>query len=206
MCSTTTRWWSGIRPNTMQPRIMLVALLTPCATHQAPRTGPGTSSAGLTHGVLHLHCTWTEPYCGGAEPDPSDYRRPAPWAGRMFMRAAITNSTGKMAINDLRQPILDSIRMDSAGHGYLTLPVGQYLLLDRDRVNDRRARQLRQDHTRPAMYTEPIDTACLRQWLHGPFGVLSITSGDTLHMEYPMHGQCPWYATPCVRYNGPLPP
>lgn len=165
---------------------------------------PHAGSVG--HGVLHLHCTYTEPYCGGAEPDPSDYPKPQPWRGKMFIRAARPDSTGKMAINDLRLPILDSIQMNSEGHGHLALPVGKYIFLDRDHTDERKYRELLREFTKPAMYTEPIDTACLRQWLRGPFGVFTITSGDTLHMEYPMHGQCPWSGTPCVRYNGPLPP
>jgi hypothetical protein len=186
--------------------ILLIASLVGCRVQPAPQTRLYPKSTDAPTGVLHLHCTWTEPYCGGAEPDPRDLPRPVPWSGRLFIRAAAPDSTGKMAINDLRRPIIDSIRMDGAGHGHLTLPFGDYLLLDRDRLNDRKARQLGKDHGKPAMYTEPIDTACLRQWLHGPFGVFSITSRDTLQMEYPMYGQCPWYATPCVRYNGPLPP
>ena len=56
------------------------------------------------------------------------------------------------------------------------------------------------------LYTDAIDTVCLRQWLQGPFGMLTITAGDTLRQELPMHGQCPWYETPCVSYHGPLPP
>ena len=206
MRSTTKRSLNGIAPEIMRRPLMMALLLASCADRhlvedvffvRAPQAGTGT---------LHLHCTWTEPYCGGAEPDPGDYPRPAPWSGRMYIRAAEPDSTGNMAVNDLRKPVIDSIQLNSEGHGHLTLPVGDYLLLDGDRVNDRRACQLRRDHTKPVMYTEPIDTACLRQWLRGPFGVLRITGGDTLHVEHPMHGQCPWYATPCVRYNGPLPP
>lgn len=200
MCSTTKRWWNVIPLETMLRTILIALLLASCADRHAVMDG------FLRSGTLHLHCTWTEPYCGGAEPDPNDYPRPAPWSGRMYIRVAEPDSTGKMAFNDLRRPIIDSIQMDREGHGHLTLPVGDYLLLESDRVSDRRARQLRKDHTKPAMYNEPIDTACLRHWLHGPFGVLNITSGDTLHVEYPMYGQCPWYSTPCVRYNGPLPP
>ncbi len=158
------------------------------------------------HGILHLHCTYTEPYCGGADPGPEGMPRPQPWSGRLFIRVARPDSTGKFAINDLRDPVLDTIQMNSAGNGYLALPAGQYLLLDHDRVDDLRYRELLRDHAKPAMYTEPIDTACMRKWLHGPFGVIRITSSDTLHQEYPMHGLCPWYDTPCVRYNGPLPP
>lgn len=132
--------------------------------------------------------------------------RAQPWNGKMFIRGARPDSTGEFAINDLREPILDTIQMNSEGHGYLALPASQYLLLDQDRVDDRRFRDLLRDFAKPAMYTQPIDTACMLNWLYGPFGVLRITLGDTLHLEYPMHGQCPWYATPCVTYNGPLPP
>jgi hypothetical protein len=48
-------------------------------------------------GVLHLHCTWTEPYCGGAEPDPDDLPRPRPWQGSMYIRIAHPDSTGRFA-------------------------------------------------------------------------------------------------------------
>jgi hypothetical protein len=185
--------------------LLILALVFPaCNSSKEKSKGEPTGVRGS--GVLHLHCTWTEPYCGGAEPDPSDYPRPQPWGGRMFIRSARPDSSGKSALNDLRIPIFDSIDMNGEGHGYLALPSGAYLLLDRDRKDDRKARQLSKDHAKPVMYTEPIDTACLRRWLQGPFAVFAITSGDTLHLEYPMYGQCPWYATPCVRYNGPLPP
>lgn len=206
MCNTTTRWWNAIRLEVMLRPFAIVLLFTGCAAHAPPQTGLYKESNAPQRGVLHLHCTWTDPYCGGAEPDPVDYPRPAPWSGPMFIRAAKPDSTGKMAINDPRKPVLDTIRMNSEGHGYLALPTGSYLFLDKARMDDRKYREILRNYRKPAMYNEPVDTACLRQWLHGPFEVLHITGGDTLHMEYPMHGQCPWYATPCVRYNGPLPP
>lgn len=199
MRSTIMRLWNVIAFEVMLRAIVIAALLSCCANRQI--VGDGFFESG----ILHLHCTWTDPYCGGAEPDPRDYPRPRPWSGKMYIRAARPDSTGKLAINDLTKPI-GTIQMNVEGDGYLTLPPGQYLLIDEDRADDRKYRELLRDFAKPAMYNEPIDTACLRQWLHGPFGVLSITSGDTLHVEYPMYGQCPWYATPCVRYNGPLPP
>lgn len=200
MYSTTTPWWNAIPPEGMLRPVVIAVLLASCANRHIVEDGFFES------GTLHLHCTWTDPYCGGAEPDPDDYPRPQPWQGKMFIRAARPDSTGKLAFNDLRKPILGTIQMNTEGHGYLQLPAGDYLFLDQDRVDDGKYRELLRDHRKPLMYTEPIDTACLRQWLHGPFGVFTIASGDTLHMEYTLHGQCPWYSTPCVRYNGPLPP
>lgn len=178
-----------------------------CTSHRTVSDGgldPYRGRVGT--GMLHLHCTYTAPYCGGAAPDPSDYPRAYPWRGRMFIRAAHPDSTGKFSINDLREPVLDTITTNAEGHGFLALPAGTYLMLDQDRVDGTQYEKLLHDHAKPAMYTEPIDTACLRRWLHGPFGVLTIAGGDTLHMEYPMYGQCPWYSTPCVHYFGPLPP
>lgn len=189
-------------PLTMQ--IVLIALIFGCT---GPR--PAAKSKVLavpTTGVLELHCTYTDPYCGGAEPDPDQLPRPQPWVGWMFLRKAHPDSTGLFGLNDLREPITDTIRMDRDGKGLVVLPVGTYVLLDEDHVNDTRYKALLRDHSKPVMYTDAIDTVCLRQWLQGPFGVLTITAVDTLRQELPMHGQCPWYSIPCVSYHGPLPP
>ncbi|MBK9761641.1 MAG: hypothetical protein IPO90_17175 [Flavobacteriales bacterium] len=109
-------------------------------------------------------------------------------------------------MNDLHEPILDTIIMNEEGNGYLELPAGCYLLLDKDRLNDSTYRQLLRDFAKPAMYTQSIDTACMRNWLYGPFGVIKLLAGDTTHEELGLRGYCPWDDTPCVRYNGPLPP
>lgn len=124
----------------------------------------------------------------------------------MYLRLATPDSTGLMERNELQRPIVDTIRTDATGNGYLELPLGSYLLLDQEHVDDRRYQQVLKDHDRPTLHTDAIDKACLDRWLHGPFGVVSIRSGDTTHVELPLFDQCPWYNTPCVNYFGPLPP
>lgn len=124
----------------------------------------------------------------------------------MYLRPVAPDSTGTMALNDLSVPIKDIIRTDPTGHGYIVLRTGTYLLLDQDLVDDTRYRQLLRDHARPAMYTEPIDKECLDRWLHGPFGVITITGGDTTHVDLHLFERCPWYDIPCVNYIGPMPP
>ncbi|MBL8002634.1 MAG: hypothetical protein JNL05_11805 [Flavobacteriales bacterium] len=183
-----------------------VFLLSACTTNRI--NGPGTrDTVQLPRtGVLHLHATYTAPYCGGADPGPEGMPRPEPWSGAMFLRPAKPDSTGAMARNELSVPVADTIRTDRTGNGYRTLKAGTYLLLDADRVNDTRYQQLLRDHAKPALYTEPIDKACLDRWLHGPFGVITVRGGDTTHVDLPLFDQCPWYNTPCVHYHGPLPP
>lgn len=188
------------------PLLTAISILVSCSGRHISRTDPRNELTMPRTGVLHLHATYTAPYCGGADPGPEGMPLPKPWQGRMYLRAVSPDSSGTMALNDPQHPIIDSMRTDSMGNGYRKLPVGHYLLLDQDRVDDRRYRQLLKDHARPAMYTEPIDKACLDRWLRGPFGVVTIRGGDTTHVELPLFDQCPWYATPCVSYHGPLPP
>ena len=186
--------------------VAAVLLLSACSANRTTNRGELHPWRQTTTGVLHLHVTHTAAYCGGADPGPEGMPRPHPWQGAMFLRPATPDSSGTMAPNDLSLPITDTIRTDRTGKGYLTLPVGHYLLLDQDRVNDTRFHQLLKDHAKPAMYTEPMDKACLDRWLHGPFGVVTIRGGDTTHVALPLFEQCPWYSTPCVSYHGPLPP
>lgn len=181
-------------------------LLSACTTNRINGPGTGDTVQVPRTGVLHLHATYTAPYCGGADPGPDGMLKPGPWQGMMFLRAATPDSSGKMALNVLSVPVTDSIRTDRTGNGYRTLKAGTYVLLDQDRVDDARYQQLLRDHAKPAMYTEPIDKACLDRWLHGPFGVITVSGGDTVHVDLPLFDQCPWYNTPCVHYHGPLPP
>ena len=184
-----------------------LACIIACTSHRTVNKGdmyPWRTGAG--RGVLHLYCTYTAPYCGGAEIDPSEYPRPQPWQGEMYLRLAQPDSTGRYGINHLRERILDTIRTGDDGHGYISLPAGHYLLLDSDRADRKRYDQLLQDFAKPKMHHEAIDKACMKRWLYGLFNVITITSGDTVRIDTAMHGQCPWYATPCVPYHGPLPP
>lgn len=190
----------------MRTAAILSILLLACAPQQKTGSDEQRDVTRPSFGVLHLKVTHTSAYCGGADPGPEGMPRPEPWQGPMYLRHAVPDSSGRMAHNDLGVPITDTIRTDRTGHGHLTLPAGNYLLLDDDRVDDQRYKRLLKDHAQRAMYTEPIDKECLERWLHGPFGVITIVGGDTNHVDLPLFEQCPWYSTPCVRYNGPLPP
>jgi hypothetical protein len=207
MYSTIMPWWSVTAAKAGLRLAGVAVLLVSCATPTSTLDGEmydRKRSKGT--GVLHLNATYTAPYCGGADPGPEGMPRPHPWQGAMFLRAAQPDSTGLFALNELRSPVIDTIRTDASGQGHVRIPAGTYLLLDQDRVDDVRYRKLLRDHAKPSMHTHAIDTACMQRWLHGPFGVITITSGDTLRIDLPLHGKCSWYDTPCVHYFGPLPP
>lgn len=185
---------------------LLVMLAMACSAPRHAHPGDGhVVKRNSGPGVLHISASYQAAYCGGAYPGPEQFRT-HPWRGTMYLRQARPDSTGKFATNELDIPISDSLRTDGLGQGVLELPAGTYLLLDRDRVDNIRYRQLLNDHSKPTLHTHPIDTACMRQWLLGPFGVVSITAGDTTHVDLPFFGRCPWDDTPCVPYFGPYPP
>lgn len=184
----------------------LALLLGACVVNRTTNRGEMYPWHEARSGVLHLRTTHTAPYCGGADPGPDGMPKPGPWQGMMFLRPATPDSTGRMALNDLTLPVTDTIRTDRTGNGYRTLKAGTYVLLDQDRVDDRRYRQLLKDHAEARMYTEAIDKACLEHWLRGPFGAVAIVAGDTTRIDLNLFDQCPWYNTPCVGYLGPLPP
>lgn len=176
-------------------------LLAACAGRKG-----GVDPGSKGQGVLHVRATHTAPYCGGADPGPEGVPKPLPWQGRLFLRSATPDSSGALAPNELKRPVVDTVRTGPDGQAFMQVPVGTYLLLDQDRVDDRRSKQLLRDHAKPGLYTEAIDKICLDRWLHGPFGVVTITPGDTAHVTLDLFDQCPWYNTPCVNYFGPLPP
>lgn len=178
---------------------LFLLCLSACSAYRPLPSGPSTT------GVLIVRCTRTAPYCGGAEPDPRDLPRPRPCTERMFLRPAIPDTSGRSALNDLRIAPIDTIRFIQ-GVSVIHPPAGDYLLLDEDRVDDHRYRQLLRDHRTPRSHSEAVDTACLRSWLHGPFGVISVRGGDTTEVSLDLHDQCPWFSVPCVPYSGPLPP
>ena len=184
--------------------IMVGVLLTLLSGGCARR--PITDASHGQTGVLHLHATWNVPWCSGVEPDPSEWPRVVPWSGTMYLRKARPDTSGHMAMNNIEWPILDSILMDSAGHGHLSVAPGSYLLLDRARVDRREHDRLLRDFAKPALHREAIDRVCLDRWLKGPFEVITISAGDTLHLEMPLQGKCSWQSTPCAPDHGPPPP
>lgn len=164
----------------------------------APGTGP--------YGILHIHSTWTDPHCGGALLIQEDGRHALPWNGPHYVRLVDAAPGADKALNDVDRPIIDTLRTQGDGHGYLALAPGPYIIVDKDRINDKQYQTYRRKYATGNDHYDPIDTACLRQWMHGPFKVVRITAGDTTHAPVALSGRCSWHSVPCRQYKGPLPP
>ncbi|MCB9182398.1 MAG: hypothetical protein H6591_00660 [Flavobacteriales bacterium] len=59
--------------------ISLALMLAACVGRQK------VVDRAVGRGTLHLHCTNTAPYCGGADPGPDGMPKPGPWQGMMFL-------------------------------------------------------------------------------------------------------------------------
>jgi hypothetical protein len=180
--------------------VLLTVLSSGCAKRPLARAPHGQV------GVLHVHATHTEAYCKGVAPRPEDYPTAQPWSGVLYLRSAGTLDEQGRAFNDVRRPVLDSIRTDDIGHGQLDLPPGTYILIDRDRATDRRYHQLLKDHAQATPHRGAIDKDCLDQWLRGPFSTVTIVADDVTPVDHHTISKCSWNSVPCAPWMGPLPP
>lgn len=157
-------------------------------------------------GTLLLHATHTEAYCKGVAPRPEDRPTARPWQGVLHVRPASEVDARGQAINDVRLPVVDSIRTGADGKGMTTLPPGSYILIGHDHMDDRHYHHLLKTHAEATPHRRAIDKDCLAQWLRGPFPVFTITAGHTMRVEHHGHGECSWNSVPCAAWMGPLPP
>ncbi len=180
--------------------VMIMLLTASCVTKKV--NGPDKRSIG----VLHLEATHTEAYCKGVPPRPEDHIAPQPWSTVLYVREAGPVDARGQAKNDPTRPVVDSIRTMDNGQGFLRLPPGSYILVDRDRVDDRRYQQLLKDHAEPVRYRGAIDKDCLDKWLHASYSAFTITKGDSTQVAHNTHLKCSWERVPCAPWQGPLPP
>jgi hypothetical protein len=180
--------------------LAVLAMLAGCAS----RKPLGELPDGL--GVLHLHTTNTRSWCSGVPPPDQDHATPKPWSTVWYVRPVDMVDDRDRATNDPKKPVLDSLHTAADGHGHLRLPPGTYILVDRDRVDIARYQHLLREHAEPTQHRKAINKKCLDTWLHGPFPTVTITAGDTTHVERVTQVPCSWQNVPCAPWDGPLPP
>jgi len=160
---------------------------------EAMHPGDATDASGS----VFLTFTTSAAYCEGADIGISRYPDQA------MARATFHYRVG--AVNDSLVPAVP-FTTDDLGHVRLTLPVGSYGIIDRDRLDGVRYHRLLRDHAKARLHQAAVDTACLRRWWATPHVIFTIAPGaeDTVHVRF--DEPCPWYATPCVSYSGSAPP
>src|SRR5687767_14877052 len=106
----------------------------------------------LTPGLLHsqgTEVTFTvkqvSPHCGGDELGPEEMaalRKPNPLAGKAFI-------IRKGKRNDVKKPVVASIKTDSKGIAMVRLEPGEYVLVDSVKKDRKRVKQILKDFKKP---------------------------------------------------------
>lgn len=159
---------------------------------------PTTINTVLVNGII----TSTESYCGGAPP-PSDLlaelNTPKPIVQiELFIRKDV---------NDISKPILYTVTTDDKGQFSITLPVGNYVVVDSRKKDKVIYNQTLEKYKVETNNTSAIDIECYKQYIKEPDFYIKVTSSSKqpISISHNYHKKCDWAGAPCVEYRGPLP-
>ncbi|MFN3404112.1 MAG: prealbumin-like fold domain-containing protein [Cytophagaceae bacterium] len=154
--------------------------------------------------IVKGRVTFTSSYCGGAAPTDEIlelHQRQQPLANKtLYIRQGKENNTAKK--------IISTIITDSKGEFQISLPPGNYVVVD-DRKRDKNLfNQILKDHSQETEYYYKTDIVCLQDWIKTPDATFCITGKEKsfLPVEINYHLPCSWGSVPCTQYTGPLPP
>ena len=133
----------------------------------------------------------TASYCGGAQPTQEmikKLRTPSgiPF-GKLFVKKTLVNEEGAR--------IIDTIRADANGNFSITLPAGNYCL-----VEEWKSKPFKLP-LNSKMQT--VDAACYRKLYNTCDYQLNITE-DMPDLKFNFHRPC-YFNLPCISYKGPMP-
>lgn len=152
---------------------------------------------------LSGNITFTSDYCGGARPSENMLERlatPTPYQGKVFYIRS-----GER--NNLNSPILYTVVTDSTGHYSVSLPPGNYCMIDEFRKDTSFILDVyKRDPTLQPNYLVVHDKECLQNWFNSCFYGFTILDTDVSNINFNIHRSCfrP-EGVPCIDYNGPLP-
>jgi hypothetical protein len=141
--------------------------------------------------------TYTSDYCGGAAPPEellNQLKTPTPYMGKILhIRAAQTN--------DFSKPILHTLVTDSLGHFSVSLPPGNYCMIDDFRKDGSFVQTLNKKNN-----LSTNNQQCVDDWLNSCLYSFTVTQANITNIQLNIHRICfvP-EGVPCVSYDGPLP-
>jgi len=141
-------------------------------------------------------------YCGGAEISPeemAEMSKPRPLANKKcYVR--------KGSKNDVKAPVVATFISDANGNCTLSLPPGEYCLVDERKYDKKFIADIARKYKKAGLYHSAADLNCLKAWLATPDAVFTIKEDGENKVEVNYYTPCGWDSTPCIQYNGPLPP
>ncbi|MGY6560654.1 MAG: hypothetical protein ACXITV_00965 [Luteibaculaceae bacterium] len=154
-------------------------------------------------GEVSVAITQTKSYCGGAPPDApilKELSTPKPLAQESFVIRS-------GSVNKAEEKIVASFTTDKQGEAFLSLPPGDYLIVEAYKKDRAFFNKLLMDFEHESENYSKVNVECLMQWLETP--LLTFTVEDTrepLRLTVNMLKPCDYQKFPCVHFIGPLPP
>lgn len=141
-------------------------------------------------------------YCGGAEISPeemAEISKPRPHANKKcFVR--------KGSKNDVKAPVVATFTSDANGNFTLSLPPGEYCIVDSRKYDKKYIADIARKYKKAGQYYSAADLNCLKAWLVTPDAVFIVKEEGENKIEVNYYTPCGWDTTPCIQYDGPLPP
>ena len=152
---------------------------------------------GKKHAVSGI-ITHTRSFCGGARPTDEmleKFNTPQPLAGKkLYIRSG--------AVNNLKKRIIQTIVSDSTGHFTVYLPAGTYCLIQEPQIKKLNVEPYRKSQSQFIT----LDEACLKRWWSECLLTFTVGSSGRNDLKINFNAPCFTDGTPCLEYNGPMPP
>jgi hypothetical protein len=180
-------------------RTLMFSLLLSCSAKKQPKI----SSAIPEKAVIKINLTQTSSYCGGVYPPDellTELRTPKKLPNqKIVIRQGIAN--------DWNVPIVVDGVSDSNGVVVVELADGTYSLVYENKATTAYYKQLLQQFGDKSYEEGGIDKKCLEQFMLTPEAVFEVKNGKTATaVIVNLHHGCPWERTPCLKFDGNLPP
>ncbi len=181
-------------PGFNYPKLSLLIILTGALFY--------IQAAKVKKQVIKLRVTQTHAYCGGMEPDKElleELNTPKALPGKkLVVRKGESNNTAL--------PVVAELTCNGNGVAYCKLAIGKYCIVDERKKDESYIKKIYATYKKESQYNSAANWDCLVDWLKTPDLVFEVLKKDSIFVSVNYHFPCSWYATPCVRYHGPLPP
>lgn len=181
----------------MKHFIIVLTIICPFLSFETKNTIQAKSKIQVS-----VYVSFTEDYCGGAEPDPEimkEMRKP-----HNFKNKKIYIKAGEK--NTVSSKIIFAGTTDSVGIIELRLKPGKYILVDERKCDRKFYAQILENHEKPTATRMAVNKECLDKWWAKPDLMFEIKTGDPKSFNVNYHLPCSWNTIPCAEYTGAYPP
>jgi hypothetical protein len=179
--------------------LVLGALMIACKSKKQSVSNESMPEKSL----IKINVTQTYSYCGGAYPPDEVLQQLSTPKKLPNQKVFIRPGT----LNDWNVPVVAESISDINGVAMVELMDGIYCIVYENKVTTTYYKQLLQQFGNKTVEEGGIDKNCLEQFIKTPEAIFEVKNGKTATpIIVNLHHGCPWERTPCLPFDGNLPP